>query len=103
MATNLQTIITGNQDLNRVQSNIGSSLNSVNNSIASSPFIGGVQLTSVNVGTSATSINHSFGRTPKIWVITDQNTNTSVWRTAWSDTTITLQAGTACVISLYLG
>jgi hypothetical protein len=97
MANPFQIIITGNTFLDRIQANITNAFNSF-----VGPFIGGTLLPSVYVGTGATAINHGLGRVPTVWVICDQNTLTDVARTAWDKNTITLEAGTACVISLYV-
>ena len=97
MANPFTTIITGNQQLDRIQANISNAFNSQNG-----PFIGGVLLTNQKIGTGATVINHGLGRQPQIWVICDQNTNTTVWRTAWNSSSITLEAGSDCTISLWV-
>lgn len=70
--------------------------------IQQSPFIGGSLIKSVSVGTSPTVINHGLQRVPQAWVAVDQDTNTTVKRTAWDTNTITLQAGSACVIALWV-
>src|SRR6185312_13533390 len=85
------------QDINRIQANISNAFNGQNG-----PFIGGNLLSSVSIGSSATQIAHKLGRTPQVWVICDQNTNKSVWRTKWDANFITLQAGSACVVSIWV-
>src|SRR5260370_1073358 len=92
-----QTIQLPDQDLNRIQANISNALNSLNG-----PFIGGNLLTGISIGTAATQINHGLGRMPKIWSICDQDTETSVARTAWNSTSIYLKAGSACIISIWV-
>jgi hypothetical protein len=83
--------------LNRIQSNIENAFQLING-----PFIGGNLLTAVAVGTSATVVNHKLGRQPQLWVICDQDTNTTVARTSWDKNTITLVAGSACTISIWV-
>lgn len=92
-----QKIVTGDENLDTVQDNIVNSVNSIEG-----PFLGGVLLKEVSVGTAATSINHRLNRVPQVWVICDQNTNTTIKRTAWNSNSITLQAGSACVINLWV-
>jgi hypothetical protein len=97
-----QSVITGDQETDRIQSNIANALNSMNTPLNASPFLGGQFIQNVSIGTGATVIPQSLGRTPVAWVICDQNTNTNVWRTAWSGTSLTLKAGSACVISIWV-
>lgn len=94
----LTSITTQSKDLQFVQDNVNKALVQ----LQASPFIGGNLLTGISVGTSPTSINHGLGRQPVVWVICDQNTNTTVSRTAWTATTLTLQAGSACTVSLWV-
>ena len=92
-----QKILTGDNQIDRLQDNIILAFNSI-----SSPFIGGILLTGQPIANTDTVIQHKLNRTPQVWVITDQNTNTTVKRTAWDDNTITLVAGSACTISLWV-
>ncbi len=101
MAFQFTKILTGNSQLDRIQANISSALSKI-----VGPFIGGNVLTSQLVtAANPVAINHGLGRTPVMWLITDQDTNTTVKRTAWDANTITLQAdsaGSDCTISLYV-
>lgn len=97
MSQPFATIITGNPQLDRIQANVTNAFNSLNG-----PFVGGQFIQNVNVGTSATPINHGLGRTPVLWVILDQNTNTTVARTSWNKTTISLKAGSSCTVSIWV-
>lgn len=92
-----QSLNLPDQDLNRVQSNIANAFNSL-----TSPFIDGILLTQVSVAASPTSIPHKLGRQPQIWVICDQDTTTTIKRTAWDSNTITLQAGAPCIVSVWV-
>lgn len=92
-----QTVQTQDPVLNRIQGYISSAFNSF-----VGPFIGGSLMSGVSVGTSATVINHNLGRVPQVWVICDQNTKTNVARVSWNSSSITLEAGADCVISLWL-
>jgi hypothetical protein len=97
MAFKFQTLQTGNNFLDRVQANIQSAFNAI-----TGPFVGGILLQNVSVGASATVINHGLNRMPQVWTLCDQNTNTNVWRTAWDENSITLQAGSACIVTLWV-
>lgn len=92
-----QKIITGNSDLDRVQANIANAFN-----LIVGQFLGGQFLTGVSVSSSGTVISHKLGRQPLLWVICDQDTNTTVKRTAWNSNTITLESAANCTISLWV-
>lgn len=59
---------------------------------------------SISVGATATVINHKVAlgaaKTPNGWHVTDIDTNATIKRTAWDQTTITLTASAACVVQL---
>jgi len=97
MANPFQILTSDDSILNRVQKNILAAFNAV-----SGPFIGGNLLTNVTVNTTATVINHGLVRTPQVWVVTDQNTLATVKRVSWNTNSITLEASTDCVISLWV-
>ncbi len=93
-----QKIVTEDEKLTRVQTNIENTFNGI-----VGPFIGGRLLTGLSVlSASATSFNHGLTRAPQVWVITDQNTTTTVKRTAWDENSITLQSGADCTISIWV-
>lgn len=97
MSSPFSPIITGNSQIDRIQANVSKAFLAING-----PFIGGNLLTGIAVGTSPTAINHGLGRQPQVWVLCDQNTATTVFRTAWNSSSIMLEAGTACVVSLWI-
>ncbi len=97
MGAPFKTIQTQDQELNRIQANIADAFNQL-----SGPFIGGTLLKSVAVGTSATRISTGLGRVPQVWAVCGQDTNTNVWSTASDANSITLIAGSACTISLWV-
>lgn len=97
MAFNFSIIQTGQSMLDRIQANIKSALNQI-----VGQFIGGVFITSQSVGTSPTTLNHGLGKQPTIWVLGDINADAAVWRTAWTENSITLQASAPCVVSLWV-
>lgn len=97
MAILFSPVITGDQKLDRIQQNVSNSFNTL-----TGPFLGGNLLSSVAVGTVSTSIKHGLGRVPIVWVLCDQNTNTTVWRLSWDSNVINLEAATACTVSLWV-
>lgn len=64
-------------------------------------FIKG-QYLEVAVTTSGVSANHGLGETPSGWIITDNAVDSHVWRTAWSDKTITLQSSANTTIKVWV-
>lgn len=95
-----KTINAPDQNLNLIQSNISSAFISL---IGSSPFLGGQLIESVKVlSASATSIPTGLGRVPKIWVLCDQNTGVTVWRTSWDKNSITLQSSGDCTVTIWV-
>lgn len=97
MAFKFQSIQTGDNFLDRVQSNIQGAFNAIKG-----PFVGGNLLQNVTVNSTATVINHGLNRVPQVWTLCDQDTNTNVWRTTWDANSITLQAGSPCKVSLWV-
>lgn len=64
-------------------------------------FLYGVEL-SVDVSTTATAFNHTLGVTPQGWIILDIAANITVWRTGWTDKTITLDASGSGTIKIWV-
>lgn len=93
-----QKIITKDTEVDRLQTNLANTFNQLNNN----PFLGGNLLQNVAVATGGTQITHGLNRQPQLWVLCDQNTNTTVWRTAWDTNTITLKCGSNCTINLWV-
>lgn len=65
------------------------------------PFIVG-NIIEISVSTTATAFNHNLQSTPSGWIILDKNANVDVWRTAWNDKTITLDATGSATIKLWI-
>ena len=65
------------------------------------PFIKG-NMIEVNVSTTATAFNHGLGVTPEGWIVVDRNADVRVWRTAWNDKTITLDASGSASIKVWV-
>lgn len=73
-----------------------------NRATANSPLLNGRLVTGVAVGTIAAARNHGLGRTPQGWFIVDKTIDVNVWRTAWDNRTITLDATSSATIAIYV-
>lgn len=49
-------------------------------------------LLDLSLSTTATAFNHGLGVTPQGFLVFDKTANADIWRTAWDDKTITLDA-----------
>lgn len=54
-------------------------------------FLKGNLLT-IDITTTATAFNHGLNVTPQGFIVFDKTANADIWRTAWDDKTITLDA-----------
>lgn len=94
----IKQVQTNDQNLQFIQDNFNAAVVPIQNS----PLVYGRTIESVAIATTGTAVPHNLGHQPSKWVITDQNTNTSVYRTAWDSRTITLKCGSSCTISLWV-
>ena len=69
--------------------------------ISNLEFLSGKML-SISVTTSSQDFNHRLGKTPVGWFIVDKNSNSNVWRTGWSDKTISFQGSLASDIKVWV-
>ena len=60
----------------------------------------GSTLTLTFPGAGVVVANHKLGRQPVGWVVVDKSATADVWRTAWTTTTISLQASAATAVSV---
>ena len=74
------------------------------NPILNLPIINGLQLNNIKLAaTTPLAINHLLQRMPQGWVVTDNNSNVTIWRTQpYNTNTITLEASAATTISLWV-
>ena len=66
------------------------------------PILGGVQLTETLVASTPKALAHTLGYVPTGWFLVDNNANCTVWRTAWTNQTITLESSANTTISLWV-
>ena len=50
----------------------------------------------------ATAINHKLGKTPRGWFIIDKLAAVDVFRTAWNNTTITLESASPVTVTVLI-
>lgn len=70
--------------------------------ISDNTLLKGRQVRDVALQTGVNVIDHRLGRQPQGWLIIDLNANATVYRSGWSDLTITLTASGPCTVSLYI-
>ena len=90
---------TNDKDLNRLQTQWKSILDP----ILALPILDGVLLKEIALINGATVVNHKLGRKPQGFIITDIDAGTQVYRSApFNPLTLTLTAGAACTVSLWV-
>lgn len=80
---------------------IGHDVDALRRDMQSIPFLDGVEL-SASLVAGGKDVAHTLKRTPRGWFLTDLDTNTTVWRTAWDSGKITLDCGADCAVRLWL-
>lgn len=75
MGVALKKVITGDQDLKRVQDAISDALIS----LQTGPFFGGNLISVALVSGPDNLVAHGLGRTPSVWILCGQDTGTDVW------------------------
>jgi len=74
--------------------------------IEDNPLLSGRML-DLDVTTVATAFPHGLGRTPEGWIVADTYTSggllsNTIWRTAWDDKTITLDASASFAVKVWV-
>jgi hypothetical protein len=64
-------------------------------------FIKG-QYLEIAVTTSGVSTNHGLNETPSGWILTDMTSNSTVWRTGWTEKNITLQSSANTTVKVWV-
>jgi hypothetical protein len=63
----------------------------------------GTLVASISLAASTpTKISTKLGRNPQGWFLVDNQANAVIWRTAWDNNTITLEASSATTISIWV-
>ena len=99
MIPGLETQHTGNQDVELLQQNI----KKFAKVLEDNPLLDGRLLEDVALNAAAnTDINHGLGRVPRGWILTDQSAAATVYRVAWTTTTLTLLASGATTVDIWV-
>jgi hypothetical protein len=86
-------------DLARMQDNLVSAISQ----ISRVPILDGVLIEGISlISGSDNQVSHKLGRIPRMWLLADQSANANVWRTAWSNTLLTLRSSANCTVSLWV-
>jgi hypothetical protein len=70
--------------------------------IIPNPFISGVSIDIELDGTNVSEVSHGLGQVPTGWILTDKNSDCRVWRTSWSNKTITFDSSAATTIKVWV-
>lgn len=66
------------------------------------PMLSGVQLGTITlVASTPKKVPHGLGAVPTGWFLVDNTANSVVWRTAWTNQTITLEASANTTIQFW--
>lgn len=84
--------------INRLQSQIEQSLNPV----LKQAILDGVIINDIAITTAGVEIEHGLGRQPLGWALIDNQADARIWRTAWTDRLLTLDASGTSTISIYV-
>lgn len=69
----------------------------------SPPFTGGNLLIGLALASPGdNTINHNLGRLPKVWILSGQDTNATVWSTGMTSTQLVLQCSAACTVAVWV-
>lgn len=99
MIPELETQQTGNQDVELLQQNV----KKWTKILEDNPLLDGRLLEDIDLNAAAnTNINHGLGRVPRGWVLTDQSAAATVYRVAWTNTTLTLLASAASTVDIWV-
>lgn len=81
--------------LNPVIANVGQ--------LAAIPLLQGKQISGIIlVASTPLAIAHGLGSVPTGWFLVDVNAQATVWRTAWTNQTITLESSANATISIWV-
>jgi hypothetical protein len=86
------------REVDALQSNIGLILNQ----ITKKPLVDGELLTNIILPAGSFRVNHKLGRTPLGFIICDIDGAVSVYREAWDQNTITLNASGPVTLAIWV-
>lgn len=59
-------------------------------------------LEGVSLSTTASAVAHGLGRRPRGWLVVDNDSGVTVYRTEWDSRTMTLTASATCTASIWV-
>ena len=73
------------------------------NPVIANPLVNGQLIQSISlVASTPLVIRHSLGQNPQGWLLTDTSADSTVWRDAWNDKSITLEASADTTIGIWI-
>jgi hypothetical protein len=93
---------TGNPGTDRALAFVQDATRGALASITDGTILDGVLLESVAIVTTGTAIDHTLGRQPRGWKVVDVDAAATIYRSAWSETTLTLVPSADCTVSLWV-
>lgn len=71
--------------------------------ILAEPILAGQQRDGIVLAkTTPLVISHSLGRVPTGWFVVDNTADVTIWRTAWTNNSITLESSDVTTISIWV-
>lgn len=92
----------GMADVERRMSELQGSTQEALRSMGAGTVSNGVQVSSIELSATPVTVAHRLGRQPRGFLVVDRNGAEVVFRTAWDARTITLAAGAAVTVSLWV-
>lgn len=84
------------RDLMKLQNQVEQVLNPV----LKLPLLDYVQINGIAITTAGVDISHVLGRQPLGWILVDIDASVTVWKTAWTDRLLSLDASGTATISI---
>jgi hypothetical protein len=72
------------------------------NPLLATPLLSGSLVSATLLASKPQAINHLLSRQPQGWFLVDNTANAVIWRTAWGNTTLTLEATANTTISIWV-
>jgi hypothetical protein len=92
-------INTPDKNLQLIQDNVQSAIVQ----LSQTPFVGGVLLSSLQLTASApVTVAHGLGRAPTVWIVCGKNSNSNIWSTTATATTITFSCSANTVANIWV-
>lgn len=93
---------TGMREVDRAMTAVADAAKASLDSFAAKSIADGVLIANVTLDATPKSVSHGLKKPPRGWVVVDKNAGVHVFRTAWDKNTVTLAAGAAVTVSLWV-